>query len=464
MSLILGANSVTGGYEVDNSLRFDSGSNDNLTRTPASSTNRKTFTVSFWYKRSVLSTRQEVFSQYAALNNNEWIELAFNTDDTLFLSWYSANVFSTTQLFRDVGAWYHIVLAVDTTQATNTNRIKLYVNGSQVTSFSSITYPAQNYDTGYNQASSYHIGDLSLNGNFDLNGYLAEYYSIDGQALDPTSFGEFDEDTGIWKPIAYTGSFGTNGFYLEFKDSSALGDDTSSNGNDFTVNNLTSIDQTTDTPSNVFSTMNPLIPQNPSSTWTFSDGNTTTTSVNTVSIALSTLGFSKGKWYWEVKVGAEVPAGLMVGIAKEGININSAFLGEDAFGYAYFVTGNKYNNGNQGAYGDAMTNGDIISVAYDADNGTIWFARNGTWQNSATQIEIENGTTTNSAFSGLDTTATYFFSLGNGGSTYTNYANFGNPPFAITTGNEDADGFGNFEYTVPSGYYALNTKNLAEYG
>jgi len=230
------------------------------------------------------------------------------------------------------------------------------------------------------------------------------------------------------------------------------------------VNNLTSIDQTTDTPSNVFSTMNPLIPQNPSSTWTFSDGNTTTTSVNTVSIALSTLGFSKGKWYWEVKVGAEVPAGLMVGIAKEGININSAFLGEDAFGYAYFVTGNKYNNGNQGAYGDAMTNGDIISVAYDADNGTIWFARNGTWQNSATQIEIENGTTTNSAFSGLDTTATYFFSLGNGGSTYTNYANFGNPPFTISSGNSDANGYGNFEYAVPSGYYALNTKNLAEYG
>jgi len=247
--------------------------------------------------------------------------------------------------------------------------------------------------------------------------------------------------------------------------SSDMGNDVSGNNNDFTVNGT--VTQALDTPSNVFCTMNSLIPQNPSSSWTFSNGNTTTTSVNTVSIALSTLGFSKGKWYWEIKVGAEVPAGLMAGIAKEGININSAYLGEDAFGYGYFVTGNKYNNGNQGAYGDAMTNGDIISVAYDADNGTIWFARNGTWQNSATQTEIENGTTTNSAFSGLDTTTTYFCSMGNGGSTYTNYTNFGNGYFgttAVASGNADSAGLGIFEYTVPSGYYSLCTKNLAEFG
>jgi hypothetical protein len=473
MPLILGANSVTGGYEIDNSLRFNTASSDNLTKTGTTGDSRRIFTHSVWVKKCDNSTTDGNMIINSAINENNqfYIELEGSSpgDDNDIrirqLAGGSVNtLIKTSASFRDVSAWYHIVVAVDTTQATASNRIKLYVNGSQITAFDSSTYPSQNTDMEINTTSyTNHIGKRN-NSSAYFNGYMSEFNFIDGQQLAPSDFGEFDEDSGIWKPIAYTGTYGTNGFYLEFKDSSALGDDTSGNSNDFTVNNLTSIDQTTDTPSNVFSTMNPLIPQNPSSTWTFSDGNTTTTSVNTVSIALSTLGFSKGKWYWEVKVGAEVPAGLMVGIAKEGITINSAFLGEDAFGYAYFVTGNKYNNGNQGAYGDAMTNGDIISVAYDADNGTIWFARNGTWQNSATQIEIENGTTTNSAFSGLDTTATYFFSLGNGGSTYTNYANFGNPPFAITTGNEDADGFGNFEYTVPSGYFALCSKNLAEYG
>jgi hypothetical protein len=473
MPLILGANSVTGGYEVDNSLRFDDGSSDSLTRTPSSNGDQKIWTFSGWVKRGNLSSYQYLLSAYYG-GSDRYTTINFEDDDKLLIygGVYTTGASTTvsfnkktSQVFRDVSAWYHIVVAVDTTQATASDRIKIYVNGSQITSFATNTDPSQNDDTFFNVTTTGNqVGAVNSGSYYD--GYMSECVFIDGQQLDPTSFGEFDEDTGIWKPIAISGlTYGTNGFFLKIsKIVQHLGDDSSGNGNDFTVNNLTSIDQTTDTPSNVFSTMSPLIPQNPSSTWTFSDGNTTTTSVNTVSIALSTLGFSKGKWYWEVKVGAEVPAGLMVGIAKEGININSAFLGEDAFGYAYFVTGNKYNNGNQGAYGDAMTNGDIISVAYDADNGTIWFARNGTWQNSATQIEIENGTTTNSAFSGLDTTATYFFSLGNGGSTYTNYANFGNPPFAITTGNEDADGFGNFEYDVPSGYFALCSKNLAEYG
>jgi hypothetical protein len=158
----------------------------------------------------------------------------------------------TSQVFRDMSAWYHIVVAVDTTQATDTNRVKIYVNGSQVTSFLSTLYPSQNTDTSVNQSGA--PCRVGAGTSLYFNGYMSDVYLIDGQQLAPSDFGEFDEDSGIWKPIAYEGTYGTNGFYLEFKDSSALGDDTSGNGNDFTVNNLTSIDQTTDTPTNNFAT------------------------------------------------------------------------------------------------------------------------------------------------------------------------------------------------------------------
>jgi hypothetical protein len=453
MPLILGANSLTGGYEVDNSLRFNSGSSDNLTRTPASATNRKTFTVSFWYKRSILSTRQQIFSQYEALNNNEWVELRFDDDNKLTFSWYSAGVFTTNQLFRDVGAWYHIVLAVDTTQATDANRIKLYVNGSQVTSFSSITYPAQNYDTGYNQASSYHIGDLSLNGNFDLDGYLAEYYSIDGQALDPTDFGEFDSATGIWKPIAYEGTYGTNGFYLEFKDSSALGDDTSGNGNDFTVNNLTSIDQTTDTPTNNFSTFNSI----KFSGGTLTQGNLELDSASgSWKTRNSTIGVSAGKWFMEFKMGSISADESGVAIMPDTVP-DGNFPASDATrspGIAYNSDGRKLVNGSAtSAYFSAMSSSDIIGIALDMDGGTVQFYRNGSTTGSP--IDLSDAFTS-SNYPLFFVAAVY--------GTRDVQANFGNPPFTISSGNSDANGYGNFEYSVPSGYYALNTKNLAKYG
>jgi hypothetical protein len=263
MPLILGANTLSaGGYEIDNSLRFNSGSSDYLERTPASASNRKTFTLSFWIKRSKLGDEEFIF--YAKDTGDNDTRIYFETDNTLKYSSQISNVnntrLNTTQVFRDISAWYHIVYAIDTTQATSSNRAKLYVNGTQVTAFATATYPSQNTDTFVNDDVLHTIGRRSDGASNYFNGYMSEINLIDGQALDPTSFGEFDEDTGIWKPINVSGlTFGTNGFYLEFKDSSALGDDTSGNGNDFTVNNLTSIDQTTDTPTNNFATMNPLV-------------------------------------------------------------------------------------------------------------------------------------------------------------------------------------------------------------
>jgi hypothetical protein len=247
MSLIIPANSLAGGgYAVDNSLRFDKPSSDYLSRTPASATNQKTWTLSFWVKKSGLVANNMIYLQ------DPDTYIYFNTEDRLgivFAGEVSGN-FRTSMLFRDVSAWYHIVIACDTTQGTASNRVKTYVNGSQVT-YSTESQPTINYDTTINSTADIEIGKQSTN---YFNGYMAEKYLIDGQALTPTDFGEFDADSGVWKPIAYTGTYGTNGFFLEFKDSSALGHDTSGEGNDFTVNNLTSIDQTTDTPTNNFCT------------------------------------------------------------------------------------------------------------------------------------------------------------------------------------------------------------------
>jgi hypothetical protein len=471
MPLILGANTLAGGgYEIDNSLRFNSGSSDYLNRTPASSTNRKTFTFSQWVKRSDLSNITTIFSTGTNSTTNGF--LAFFIDSNGYLRTYIYETNNkevlTNSRYRDPSAWYHIVLAVDTTQATASNRVKIYVNGSQVTDVSLTNggYPSQNFDLLVNSTTEQRIGVYKDSGGSlgsYWSGYMSDYFLIDGQALDPTSFGEFDSDTNIWKPIPYTGSFGTNGFYLEFKDSSALGDDTSVNSNDFTVNNLTSIDQTTDTPTNNFATANPLhfnatIP----SAGTLSDGNLTFTSSQGASAYpafYSTIGASQGKWYAEFKVTTANSAiiGIGSGIATGG------FLGGGLYDYAYYYDGTFYNNGSNQGTQSSYTDGDIISVAMDLDNNKIYVAKDNVWQHSGDPSAGTGGFVITAPAS--NNTGTYLIAYGDaGGGTPAIQGNFGNPPFAITTGNADANGYGNFEYAVPPGYYALNTKNLAEYG
>jgi hypothetical protein len=467
MSLILGANQLTaGGYEVDNSLRFNSASSDDLSKT-FSASNRKTFTISFWMKRTLLSNQGLIGAGDGAGNASSIVSVNFNLQYYNYVSSsFATNVSTPNDTFRDVSAWYHVVLAYDSTQATDTNRVKIYVNGSQMTLTG--TFPSLNDDSWINSTQPLSIGREDGYGNF-FGGYLAEFNFIDGQALTPSSFGEFDSDTNIWKPIPYTGSFGTNGFYLEFQDSSALGDDTSGNGNDFTVNNLTSIDQTTDTPTNNFATMNPLCNNN--ADLAFTNGNLEVTSSTQWLGSISTLAVSQGKWYWEVKY---ISGNFGFGIGKIGtsatatVNLSSAnngYVGKYPDGYEYFRNGansQKINNNSTTSYGTQASANDILMVAFNADIGAIWVGRNGTWYASATQAEIEAGTTTNAMYSGI--TINDFFtptgSFENGALQY----NFGSPPFTISSGNADGDGFGNFEYAVPSGYFALCTKNLAEYG
>jgi hypothetical protein len=481
MPLIIPANSITGGYEVDNSLRFDGASSDYLSRTFGASGNKKTFTFSFWVKKCELATNPDTMSDAQMLFGGQQSSypafqcLFLHTNDTIFIKDAQGATdiqlsIKTEMQFRDPSAWYHIVFAVDTTQATASNRAKLYVNGVLQTALDGENdsggardtplYPPQNTDLQFNSNEAHYINKYDTNYE-DM--YMSEFVFIDGQQLDPTSFGEFDADTGIWKPIDVSGlTFGTNGLYLDFEDSSALGDDVSGNGNDFTVNNLTAIDQTTDTPTNNFATMNPLsagvgdvnrIP-------TFAEGNLKFTAASaTFAQAISTFGVDKGKWYYEVKVVSSTHLDkLRVGLWNIDKNVSSGEIQDvsDANSGVFYM--NK-DGGEMRLNASSTTNdygtfaqNDIIGVANNIDDGTISIYKNGSVIVNAYDYSggIASGIVLTPAFMGHTNTS---FEI-----------NFGSPPYTISSGNTDANGYGNFEYSVPSGYYALNTKNLAEFG
>jgi len=477
-SFLYPATQVVSGYEVANSLRFNDGSSDYLNRTQGTPTNADKYTLSVWVKRCGLTTSDYHYIASFDGGSNPREHIRFN-DTTDQLTWYfrdsggTATSLTTNRLFRDVSAWYHIVCSYDSTQSTSSNRQKIYINGVQETSFSSSGYVAQNTDANLNtNSNNIKIGALGVSspsaGFFD--GYMAEYVFIDGQALDPTSFGEFDEDSGIWKPIDVSGlTFGTNGFYLDFENSGSLGADVSGNGNNFTVNNLTAIDQTTDTCTNNFVTLNPLAQT--TTKGTVSQGNLEYdrqgSTANWVAIG-STIGVTTGKWYYEYKViDAGTPnQGSQIGFVNYDVsNFQSdsssdlSSTGEYSF---YSGGGNIFANGSSlGTFEGGYADGDIIMVAIDLDNSYAYWGKNGSWINSGDPTSGSSGT---GGFS-ITGVGTNIFAPaiahredGNG------QANFGNPPFTISSGNADGDGYGNFEYAVPSGYYALNTKNLAEYG
>ena len=432
-----------------------------LERTPASAGNRRTFTSSFWIKRSQLSgaTTYRIFH---ALGNTNRDGLLFDNDNFRFFIDGGNYNFVTNALYRDTSAWYHFVVAVDTTQATSSNRVKIYVNGSQITSFSSEVYPTQNFDMNFNTNTVHRIGrDANSNTNY-FDGSMASFYFIDGTALTPSSFGQTDATTGIWKPKSYSGSYGTNGFFLKFENSGSLGTDSSGNGNNFTVNGTPT--QTVDTPSNVFCTLNPLIPI--SSAPTFSLGNLRVeSSTANWRQSGSTLGVSTGKWYWEGKGVSGAGWLALHGIKKTEIASQSENynfpLGYNDGAYSYYSGGTKYVNGTNSAYGNSWTVTDIISVALDCDNNYLYFAKNGTWQNSGVPTSGATGTGGISITSGQ--TWLPFVTTHDGGLDM----NFGNGRFgttAISSPFSDGAGLGKFQYTVPTGYYALCTKNINVYG
>jgi hypothetical protein len=469
MPLILGTNSIKDtGFNVANSCRFNRGSSDSLERTPSSASNRKTFTFSGWFKLANLASSQSDYYQIFGATvggGNEGVFISDADDIYIFLG----GEFHTNRKFRDPNAFYHVVFAVDTTQSTDTNRVKLYINGVQETSFSSTGYPNQNHDTAVNNTTKQNIGERQNDDYFD--GYMAECVLIDGQQLAPTSFGEFDEDSGIWKPKDVSGlTFGTNGFYLDFEDSSALGNDVSGNNNDFTANNLTAIDQSTDTCTNNFATLNPL-DMTHSTGRTFSEGNLTYTSDSSnASSARGTFGVNSGKWYYEVKIVSQSgSAGSSNGKFGTFGFTDIAEQSDPATNGLNIISDGRLRG--QGSTGSVVGSpplwgvGDILMFALDLDNQNLYMGKNGSWRTSAGAFS--HGSPTDTIYTSIDTSK-FWTPFGqknvSADNTLSYSMNFGSPSFSISSGNADADGYGNFEYSVPSGYYALNTKNLAEYG
>ena len=485
-SFLYPAPSNSDNFEVANSLRFNDGSSDTLTRTVSSAGNRRTFTYSGWIKRSTISTGQGIFGQgdYTSSTGSDHFNIRFESSGTIRIEPSGFDI-KTNALHRDPSAWYHIVVAIDTTQSTESNRVKMYINGNQVTSFATATYPSQNEDTQVNTTGStgtVYLGDV-FNGTGKFDGYMAEVCFIDGQQLDATSFGEFDNDTNIWKPkeVLTQLDFGTNGFYLQFKNSSSLGTDSSTNGNNFTVNNLTSIDQTTDTCTNNFCTLNPLVTATSyTDNQNYSEGNTIIipNSTDNYGTTFSTMGVQgSGKWYWEAQIvwngtsnNANFPR--TIGFVTEDYAFNYSYLGQDGESWGIIfadASTDIWRLEHGGSSTDisgatSMANGDTIMLALDLDNGKFYAGRNGSWFTSGDPTSGATGTGAIATLTATDLSKFIIPAVTNATNTTYYKFNFGNPAYSISSGNSDGNGYGNFEYSVPSGYYALNSKNLAEYG
>jgi hypothetical protein len=433
-----------------NSCRFNE-SDDCLIKTFGSAGNRKLWTFSVWFKRGKLGGSYALFVAGSAGNDEGTIRIEADKID-----WQHYDVGTTStdaqlltsQLIRDPSAWYNLQCVYDSANSTAGDRMKMFLNGSEITSFSTDNNPSLNYDSAINNNVLHNIGRQSWNSSADFSGYMAEICFIDGQALTPTSFGVANSD-GVWTPIPYTGTFGTNGFKLQFEDAAALGTDSSPNGNTFTVNNLTSIDQSTDYPVVNYATWNPLFRKG-TTTPAFAEGNLQSTfdDGGANEFALTTFGASSGKWYTEVKwVSATGTGATSTGILDMGYSGTADPNNAVTNTFAYFGSGQKNVSGTASSYGASYTSGDIISIALNCDDNQVTFYKNGASQGV---ISIIAG-------------VTYGFMT----SDYNNKVcqlNTGNPPYSISSGNADGNGYGNFEYAVPSGYYALNTANLAEFG
>jgi len=440
---------------ISKSLRFNSADSAYLNRTPGSAGNRTTWTWSGWVKRSAIvsGTTYGLFSCYVGGVSYTWCYL---TSDLLdFGDNNSTNVFRrlTTQVFRDVSAWYHIVCVYDSGNATAGDRVRVYVNGVRVTSFSVSIDPTLNAQSQLNQASQPHyIGAFNPAGNaFYQSGYLTEINFIDGQALTPSSFGMTNPQTGQWIPLKYSGTYGTNGFYLNFKDATStttLGYDYSGNANNWTTNNFSVTagvgnDSLTDVPTpwvaynttgdvggvirGNYCTLNPLYNGTADFGYsnTLTNGNLQATAPNTSSGSFGTILVSTGKWYFESTITTVSTAGVQF------IGVNPVPYGGATYLRAYAQDGNYYNGSSWAAYGATYTTNDVIGLAVDLDSQTIEFFKNGTSQGQKTSIGL----------SGISVTAiVYNYITGSAQA-----VNFGQRPFA---------------YTPPTGFRSLCTTNL----
>lgn len=444
---------ASSGFFVNNSVRFRSSASAYLNRTPASAGNQKTWTYSLWLKRGALSTVQNLLIVGSNVTGQQSTQFGLNNDNTIQffdgLAGISTSIiFDTTQVFRDPSAWYHIILAVDTTQATSTNRVKIYVNGNQITAFTSSTYPTQNFNTLVNAASAHYIGRFSTVSTNYFDGYLSEVYMIDGQQLTPSSFGSTNASTGVWQPARYTGTYGTNGFYLKFSDiattsgsNAGLGKDFSGNSNYWNTNNIsvtagTTYDAMLDVPTNTSATvanypvLNPL---DKAALLTTADANLSVSGsfTNLDKNIRTTIQLpSTGKWYFEVvrTAGNDEHVGISTNTnALDGLGSSSIFYNESG---AIYVNGSSVQTGLA-----TIAINDVVAVAADMDSGLLYFYKNNTLVNSGGRSFTVSGNN-------------WFFTVGTyniSGVSSVLKCTFGQRPF---------------QYSAPSGFLPLNTFNL----
>ena len=444
MPLILGTNSIKDtGYNVANSCRFNDGDSAYMHKTPGSAGNRRKFTFSCWIKKGDIAPGDDtcLFSGNNSDDETRPDDIRIRTTGKLYVSFRNTNdgIVSTQRVLRDPSAWMNIVVAVDTEQGTAANRVKIYINGVQESNLEgdgsgSPTYPSEDHDcTGFGRDTKITVGARARNTpDKFFDGYMAEVCYIDGSQLAATSFGEFDEDSPtIWKPIDVSGlTFGTNGFYLDFEDSSNLGND-KNGGTDLTEVNLAATDQATDTPTNNFATLNPLIDKG----ITYSEGNVhykNTHGSNSEYTHPTIQNVSNGRWYYEIRMGSA--------------NNDSA--------YEYFGSPTAYVKTDDNIHPSGTTtvsSGDIFGFYLNYEDGQITIHRNGSEiYQSSSGISLSTTTAQIAAFNNTEY-----------------QANFGNPSYSISSGNADANGYGNFEYSPvlsSVNFYSLCTKNLAEYG
>ena len=513
MPLILSGNvasaTASTGFNVDNSLRFNSADSAHLDLTdPPGNNYYSQFTWSFWVKRCKLGSEQYIVQSSLTADSN-FTGISFNSSDQLAVQLYdSTSVLQlsmiTNRLFRDISSWYHIMVCFDLNDGTTADRLKIYVNGTRETSFATSTIPGAGFQSacfidatdplyigrGRNPSGSTVYSDF----------YLAQFLCVtpdsgdsNGENSDaeliPTQVGEFNEDTPtVFQPIEIdaavlgasldmSDNLGTNGFFLDFADSANLGNDVNG-GTDWDENNIDATDQATDTPTNNFATMNPLA--NKVTSVTFSEGNLKTDFANGRGGSSSTFGLTTGKWYVEKNI-TTMPQDerFHLGVvpfeiqdADDMINTNNQGIGISGFNAVIYADSGSGSAVLDNFFGNDTTRFDswtgIIGMALDITNGTIAFSKDGAWVTGSgtTDTDFSNASKINIS-TPLARHDTWHIACGTGNSTGTSGVfsmNFGSPAFTISSGNADANGYGNFEYAVPSGYYALCTKNLAEFG
>ena len=454
---------AAGGYSIDNSLRFNDDDSAYLNWTPSSAGNKKTFTYSFWVKRGNLFSSSQIHIFGVGDGAGSVAVIQFENDT--FRADFDGDIkgLQTTQVFRDPSAWYHFIVATDSTQSTTSDRVKIYCNGTQITDFSTANYPTLNEDSNrFNNTVTNNIGKHPGAGSASFDGYLAEVNFVDGYPTGVTqanwaatniaeSFGETGT-YGEWKPIEVTGmTYGTNGFYLDFSNSGSLGTDASSNTNNWTVNNLAATDQMLDSPTNNFCTLNPITGL--ASRATFSEGNLKCMASSTADSATrGTIGMTSGKWYCEAYVIRPTSAGIGIGIADgeyiggdvgSGQAISIVLSGTTSI---YMMNNTTQTQSSLGSY----TTGDVIGLRIDMDAKTLKFYRN---NSQVGTVETFTGDTARVTTGSTRTTNGWVLNFGQDSSFAGN---------KTAQGNQDSGGVGDFYYTPPTGFLALCTSNLPD--